>query len=175
MTFPRSLLNKDINSPGRRDSMLRTKQGSSFPNTGGQPASRAISSPSSSFSCPIPRLSRPSLPWLLTPGSLLVVLTCSSGWGLWCYQPAQRTAGVLETTLWSAPPNKKQPWQQLLHAGGTPGRLPESLQYCIFHSWLSLKPGSCLPWRRQWHPTPLLLPGKSHGWRSLVDYSPWGC
>ena len=28
--------------------------------------------------------------------------------------------------------------------------------------------------RRQWHPTPLLLPGKSHGWRSLVCCSPWG-
>ena len=31
-----------------------------------------------------------------------------------------------------------------------------------------------LRWRRQWHPTPVLLPGKSHGWRSLVGYSPWG-
>ena len=29
--------------------------------------------------------------------------------------------------------------------------------------------------RRQWHLTPVLLPGKSHGQRSLVDYSPWGC
>ena len=29
--------------------------------------------------------------------------------------------------------------------------------------------------RRQWHPTPLLLPGKSHGWRSLVGCRPWGC
>ena len=28
--------------------------------------------------------------------------------------------------------------------------------------------------RRQWHPTPVLLPGKSHGWRSLVGSSPWG-
>ena len=28
--------------------------------------------------------------------------------------------------------------------------------------------------RRQWHPTPLLFPGKSHGWRSLVGCSPWG-
>ena len=27
-------------------------------------------------------------------------------------------------------------------------------------------------WRRQWHPTPILLLGKSHGQRSLVDYSP---
>ena len=34
------------------------------------------------------------------------------------------------------------------------------------------------PWavarRRQWHPTPVLLPGKSHGWRSLECCSPWG-
>ena len=30
------------------------------------------------------------------------------------------------------------------------------------------------PWRREWQPTPVLLPGKSHGWRSLVGYSPWG-
>ena len=29
-------------------------------------------------------------------------------------------------------------------------------------------------WRRQWHPTPVFLPGKSHGRRSLVDCSPWG-
>ena len=27
--------------------------------------------------------------------------------------------------------------------------------------------------RRHWHPTPVLLPGKSHGWRSLVGCSPW--
>ena len=29
-------------------------------------------------------------------------------------------------------------------------------------------------WRRQWHPTPGLLPGESHGWGSLVGCSPWG-
>ena len=29
-------------------------------------------------------------------------------------------------------------------------------------------------WRRQWHPTPVLLPGKFHEWRSLVVCSPWG-
>ena len=28
--------------------------------------------------------------------------------------------------------------------------------------------------RRQWHPTPVLLPGKSQGWRSLEGCSPWG-
>ena len=32
----------------------------------------------------------------------------------------------------------------------------------------------CLIWRRQWQPTPVLSPGKSHGWRSLVGCSPWG-
>ena len=31
------------------------------------------------------------------------------------------------------------------------------------------------PWRRKWQPTPVFLPGKSHGQRSLVGYSPWGC
>ena len=34
---------------------------------------------------------------------------------------------------------------------------------------------SCSIQRRQWHPTPALLPGKSHGRRSLVGCSPWGC
>ena len=29
-------------------------------------------------------------------------------------------------------------------------------------------------WRKQWHPTPVLSPGKSHGRRSLVGCSPWG-
>ena len=29
-------------------------------------------------------------------------------------------------------------------------------------------------WRRKWQPTPVFLPGKSHGWWSLVGYRPWG-
>ena len=37
---------------------------------------------------------------------------------------------------------------------------------------VSTKSNSC--WRRQRHPTPVLLIGKSHGWRSLVGFSPWG-
>ena len=36
------------------------------------------------------------------------------------------------------------------------------------------KMNSVLFWRRRWHPTPVLLPGKSHGQRSLVGCSPWG-
>ena len=32
-----------------------------------------------------------------------------------------------------------------------------------------------IPWRRAWQPTPVFLPRKPHGQRSLVGYSPWGC
>ena len=32
-----------------------------------------------------------------------------------------------------------------------------------------------IPCRRKWHPTPVFLPGKFRGQRSLADYSPWGC
>ena len=38
-----------------------------------------------------------------------------------------------------------------------------------FDSWVGK-----IPWRRKWQSTPALLPGKSHGWRSLIGYSPWG-
>ena len=31
-----------------------------------------------------------------------------------------------------------------------------------------------IPWKRKWQPTPEFLPGKPHGQRSLVSYSPWG-
>ena len=47
--------------------------------------------------------------------------------------------------------------------------------YLCFHMNMKsfLVPSTWLQ-RRQWHPTPVLLPGKSHGWRSLVGCSPWG-
>ena len=31
-----------------------------------------------------------------------------------------------------------------------------------------------IPWRRKWQPTPVFLPGDSHGWKSLEGYSPQG-
>ena len=33
-------------------------------------------------------------------------------------------------------------------------------------------PGQKDPLRREWQPTPVFLPGESHGWRSLTGYSP---
>ena len=40
---------------------------------------------------------------------------------------------------------------------------------CGFDPWVRK-----IPWRRKWHPTPVFLPGESHGQRSLSGYSPWG-
>ena len=53
--------------------------------------------------------------------------------------------------------------------------------------WLSGKESTCqyrrhefdpwvrkMPWRRTWQPTPVFVPGKSHGQRSLASYIPWG-
>ena len=44
-----------------------------------------------------------------------------------------------------------------------------------FSSTISLFLCKDLLWRRQWQPTPVLLPGKSHGRKSLLGYNPWGC
>ena len=38
-----------------------------------------------------------------------------------------------------------------------------------FHLW-----GGKIPWRREWLPTPVFMPGEFHGQRRLVGYSPWG-
>ena len=35
--------------------------------------------------------------------------------------------------------------------------------------------GQEVPLEKKWQPTPVFLPEKSHGQRSLVGYSPWGC
>ena len=41
---------------------------------------------------------------------------------------------------------------------------------CGFRPWVGK-----IPWRREWQPTPGLLPRESRGQRSLAGYSPWGC
>ena len=57
---------------------------------------------------------------------------------------------------------------------------PNLLAYWLqhFNSFVSIKRklvlAQVINQRRQWHPTPVLLPGKSHGQRSLVGCSPWG-
>ena len=41
---------------------------------------------------------------------------------------------------------------------------------CKFDPWVGK-----IPWRRTWQLTPVVLPGESHGQRSLAGYGPWGC
>ena len=61
----------------------------------------------------------------------------------------------------------------------------ESVILYLASRWLSDKESACgcrfdlwvrkIPWRRKWQPTTVVLPGKSHGQRSLVGYSPRDC
>ena len=47
-----------------------------------------------------------------------------------------------------------------------------SLRFSLF---LDLERSKQNFWRRKWQPTPVFLPGESHGERNLVGYNPWGC
>ena len=47
-------------------------------------------------------------------------------------------------------------------------RRPQRRERCGFYPWVGKS-----PWRRAWQPTPVFLPGESHGQRSLVGYRPW--
>ena len=58
-------------------------------------------------------------------------------------------------------------WRRLLRVPWTAKRSNQSILK-------EIDPEYSLEQRRQWHPTPVLLPGKSHGRRSLVGCSPWG-
>ena len=61
----------------------------------------------------------------------------------------------------------------IIHSGFPGGSVVKNLpavQETGFDSWVRK-----IPWRRKWQPTPGFLPGESHGQRSLVGYSPWGC
>ena len=51
-------------------------------------------------------------------------------------------------------------------------RTVKKIHFCFF--FFSSHPDCGTLGRRQWHPTPVLLPGNSHGWRSLVSCSPCG-
>ena len=47
---------------------------------------------------------------------------------------------------------------------------PEMQERRNFDPWIGK-----FPWRRAWQPTPIFLPGESHGLKSLAGYNPWGC
>ena len=57
--------------------------------------------------------------------------------------------------------------------GGTSGKETacqcRRCKRCSFNPWVGK-----MPWKRAWQPTPVFLPGGSHGQRNLAHYSPWG-
>ena len=57
----------------------------------------------------------------------------------------------------------------LRSSGGSDGKRLSTM----WETWVQSL-GREVPWRRKWQPTPIFLPGESHGQRSLVGYSPWG-
>ena len=77
-----------------------------------------------------------------------------SRWGKWYPQPPLWSYSKLayELSWWLG-------WQSICLRRGRPG----------FDPWAGQ-----IPWRSKWQPIPVFLPGKSHGQRSLVGYSPRG-
>jgi len=61
-----------------------------------------------------------------------------------------------------------------LYLGLITGQVRDSQPFWLTRVLSALYMHIGLDQRRQWHPTPVLLPGKSHGQRSLVGCSPWG-
>ena len=114
---------------------------------------------------PAVRGSSPYTPYLTYTSSFQIRYFCSH---FWRRKLKPRDVSVLKVTY---------------HVGGTRFE-PRSSSSCLmaqtvkhlltmWETWVrSLDRED--PLRRKWQPTPVLLPGKSHGWRSLVGYSPWG-
>ena len=84
--------------------------------------------------------------------------------------------GVIQNQTWlkrlsSSSSSSNKPTQ---HLGWLPqwysGGLSSPMQKRQVWSWAGK-----IPWRRKWWPTPIFLPVKSHGQRSLTLYGPWDC
>ena len=97
----------------------------------------------------------------------MVSFTCSFDFGV-CLGCMFHESKVSVCPLFSSLPVIAT-WPHLRETPGWAGAGRRPLQVLKFTSHLGFLQ------RRQWHPTPVLLPGKSHGRRSLVGCSPWGC
>ena len=109
----------------------------------------------------------------------------SSNFGVWNAYNDWFSSCFFRSLVWVSGPRDGRVW---------PGRslCPEEFFWlCLvlgLPRWLSGKESACqcrrqefdlwiqkIPWRRKWQPTPVFLPGKFHGQRSLAGCTPWGC
>ena len=81
----------------------------------------------------------------------------------------------LQGSAWRGTSRKGQ-WARLTgglsHTRSFPGGSEVKASACNVGDRGSIPGLGRFPWRRKWQPTPVLLSGESHGWRSLVGYSP---
>ena len=104
---------------------------------------------------------------------------CSNSYQLsqWCHPGISFSDVPFSSCLRSCPVSGSFTVSQLFASAGQSIGAPAlaSVLPVNIQGWFPLGLTSLISlWRRQWHPTPVLLPGKSHGWRSLVGCSPWG-
>ena len=111
----------------------------------------------------------------------------------WCFAEniliTKDRAGMSVCSLINSTEVSKPPRQSHSCIWKDKGREKRVLRYELqLPTWLSGKESACqcrrcrfnpwvrkIPWRRKWQPTPVFLPGESHGQRSRAGYSPWGC
>ena len=79
-----------------------------------------------------------------------------------CGSPSERNLPIREVIVQGHPTRWSQTW------------VPLVLQPLLSPATDLHPPHQVVLWRRQWHPTPVLLPGESQGWRSLVGCRLWG-
>uniref|UniRef100_A0AAA9S0E7 Mitochondrial ribosomal protein L32 n=1 Tax=Bos taurus TaxID=9913 RepID=A0AAA9S0E7_BOVIN len=92
------------------------------------------------------------------------------------------TSSLLDSIFWMAAPKNRRSIEvnrcrrrnphKLIKVKGFPGSLERLCLQC-WRPRFDLPWVGKIPWRREWQPTPVFLPGKPHGQRSLASYSPW--
>ena len=131
--------------------------------------------PSLAFRAPRPVLRGPRLCFSLpSPQGLNTAVVSSSE--IWVPSPQSRLCPIAPIPSSLVPPTifltDASP-TPLSFPGGASGEEPACQRRRRnrhrFHPW-----GRKIPWRRIWQPTPVFLPGESHGQRSLAGYSPQG-
>ena len=99
--------------------------------------------------------------WRIIALQCYVGFCCTTTWISHKYTYIQAMAPHSSTVAWQIP------WTE------EPGRLQSMGPWRAGHDF-TFSFHFLMYWRSKWQPTPVFLPGKSHGQRSLLSYSPWG-